>query len=109
MPLRRQSSTDARDWAFKRFVPWCVGLNPAMSDSDDMVPNLWQMLPAERQRVVLVTLGQMTVRRLRSVSAPRGKAYDGERLCVGARRSCVGQDCGDPSQPFPLIRIYPPP
>jgi hypothetical protein len=47
-----------------------------MSDGDEMVPDLWQMLSVARRSALLVTLGQMTLRRLRSGSALEEKADD---------------------------------
>jgi len=40
-----------------------------MSISDETARTLWQSLPAKRQRAVVVILGQMSLRQLRSAPA----------------------------------------
>ena len=47
----------------KRYLPWLVGLDPAMSD---LPASIWNMLPPERRGRIGTLLGQMALHRMRS-------------------------------------------
>ena len=40
--------------------------------SEHPPPKVWEMLPPQRQRIILLTLGQMALRRLRSTLERQG-------------------------------------
>jgi hypothetical protein len=53
---------------------------------------VWQTLPVERQRGIVVTLGQMAVRQIRRVSSAEERADDGRGSCATSGRWPVRAD-----------------
>ena len=53
---------------------------------------VWEMLPPQRQRIILLTLGQMALRRLRGATAAQETADEGRRLGAAPRRGDAGED-----------------
>src|SRR5258708_16018826 len=55
-------------------------------------PAVWQMLPQERRRGVVVTLGQMALRQLRHVSLAEETFDDRRGSCAASKRHHAGKN-----------------
>jgi hypothetical protein len=86
---------------FKRYVPWCDGLDHAMSDW--LSRPVWETLPPERQHGLVRTLGQMAIRQIRIASTAHqmtvGEIADDDRTRshAAAAGRAVGENLSPPS------------
>src|SRR5512134_2651844 len=69
-----------------------------MSETGHRVAALWQMLPPERRRAVLLALGRMIMDRMHGATLGEETGDDGRRPAGGGDRVCLRQDPEAPSR-----------
>jgi hypothetical protein len=83
-------ATNLQDSVSKRYARWCAGLDHAMSEGSSYP--VWETLLAERQHVLVRTLGQMAMRQIRTLSTAQqtvGETADDDRR--GSHATAAGR------------------